>query len=323
MTTGVLLTGFGGPDSLEAVGPFMHNLMGREPSEELVRRVRTRYLAIGGSSPLAEIAAAIAEKLQGVLAANGHDLPVAVGMRYWDPYIGDALASLKEQGCGRIITISLSPFESKVAHGAYREAISEAAERLGGLEIVEAPLVSTLEAFAHYFAVSTAAAITDIQPNDSAIVVFTAHSLPVSDLTENDPYVAGLEAIAQAVAEELGMSIGHEGSGAPIFDEFRAYGSATAPRGWFLVYQSKGNRPGAWLGPDLDDLIEAASTTAVTGLVVVPIGFLTDHMETLYDLDVVAAGAALERGLEFVRAAVPNDDDDVVAAIARAVIGLV
>ncbi len=319
MASGVLLTGFGGPDSLESVGPFMCNLMGTQPSDELVERVCRRYLAIGGSSPLVEIAAEIASDLESALAEKGHEVPVAVGMRYWDPYIGDALMHLKDKGCDRIVTVSLSPFESKVAHGAYREAITEAAERIGGLEIVEAPLVSTLKGFVDFFAGATAASLTEIEPSEGAIIVFTAHSLPESDLREDDPYVAGLEQTADSVAAKLGLDPGEHGPKATVLPGFSAFGSVATPRAWFLVYQSKGNRPGAWLGPDLDELIAATEDTQVKALVVCPIGFMTDHMETLYDLDIVAADKVLQSGLEFVRAPVPNQDPQLVEDIATMV----
>lgn len=318
--TGVLLTGFGGPDSLEAVAPFMCNLMGREPSEELVERVCTRYLAIGGSSPLNEIAGAIARKLESALADAGHDVPVVIGMRYWDPYIEDALRALKDAGCDRVVTVSLSPFESKVAHGAYREAIDAAVRGIGGLEVVEAPLVATLDEYPHFYAMSAAATLNEVEDSKGLVLAFTAHSLPESDLVENDPYVTGLRAVADEVCEHLGLPAGAEGVGDPLFPGFAAYGSATAPRPWFLVYQSKGNRPGAWLGPDIDDLIDAVAGSGAQGLVVVPIGFLTDHMETLYDLDIVAAGRAFDAGLEFLRAPAPNDEDAVVDGMAKAVI---
>jgi ferrochelatase len=232
MKSGVLLTGFGGPDSLESVGPFMCNLMGTEPSDELVERVCRRYLAIGGSSPLTEIAAGIAQDLESKLAEKGDEVPVAVGMRYWDPYIGDALMHLRAKGCDRVVTVSLSPFESKVAHGAYREAIAEAAERIGGLEIVEAPLVSTLKGFVDFFAGATAASLTDIEPSDGAIIVFTAHSLPESDLREDDPYVAGLEETADAVAAKLGLDAGEHGPKSTVLPGFSAFGSVAPPRGF-------------------------------------------------------------------------------------------
>jgi ferrochelatase len=318
MKTGVLVCGYGGPDSLDAVGPFMKNLMGFEPTPELLERVKRRYLAIGGASPLTGIAIGIAEKLEEALGQQGHPMPVVVGMAYWQPFIADALAHLKDQGCERVIAVALSPFESKIAHGKYRASIDEAAERIGGIEIVEAPLVSELDQYAAYFAGATAVSLTDIKPNEGIIIVFSAHSLPESDLVEDDPYVAGLRQIANSVALRLGLSEGSDGS-FPMIGGIETFGSAEAPRAWYLAYQSKGNRPGAWLGPDLDDVIASLVGTEAKGVVVTPIGFMTDHMETLYDLDIVAAGKALDAGLEFVRTEVPNDHPSLIEAIARSV----
>jgi ferrochelatase len=319
---GVLITGFGGPDSIESVRPFMRNLMGREPSDELVERVTRRYLTIGGSSPLTEIAFAIAEKLGDALVKLGAPMPVAVGMSYWNPTIAQAVAGLVELGCDRIITVSLSPFESKVSQGVCRTMAQEAASQAGGIEIVEAPLIGTLPEFVEYLAGSCSAALTDIEPSDSAIVAFTAHSLPESDLVENDPYVAGLERVAQSVAETMGMGIGFPGAGAPNLGEFRAFGTTEYPRAWFIAYQSKGQKPGTWLGPDLEELIAATAESPFKSIVVCPIGFWTDHMETLYDLDVVAASQALDSGLEFGRAQVPNDDDMIVEAVAKSIVAI-
>jgi ferrochelatase len=319
MSTGVLILGFGGPDSLESVGPFMCNLMGREPSEELVERVCRRYLSIGGSSPIADIAVEIAEKLAGSLEELGVSVPVGVGMRYWHPYIADTLRGLKEVGCDRVVTVSMSPFESKVAQGAYRDAVAEAVAELG-IEVVEGPLVSELPEYVEFFAGSAASAIMDVEPNDGAILAFTAHSLPESDLVEDDPYVSGLRRVADAVADRLGLVEAQEAAGAPMLEGFSAYGSVQYPRAWFLAYQSKGNKPGAWLGPELEDLIDAAAAAPeVTAVIAVPIGFLTDHMETLYDLDIVAAERALDAGLEWQRASCPNADETVIAALAKSI----
>lgn len=321
MATGVLITGFGGPDSLEAVRPFMCNLMDSEPSDELVDRVCARYLAIGGESPLNEIAASIATGLETELANAGHSIPVAVGMRYWQPFIPDAMAMLKDAGCDRIVTVSLSPFDSKVAHGACRDAVRESAQALG-VELTEAPLLSSIPYYADFFAASAAAALTDVEPSDKSLLVFTAHSLPQSDLADGDPYVAGLRDMADQVADKLGLDKGREDAGDPLFSEFRAYGSTTPPRPWFLVYQSKGQRPGAWLEPDLDELIDAAAKTDISAIVVAPIGFVTDHMETLYDLDIVAADRILLADMGYMRAPGPNDEDVFVSAVAQMVIGL-
>ena len=315
-TTGVLLLGFGGPDSLDAVRPFMCNLMDREPSDELVSKVCMRYLAIGGASPLPLIAAEMASGLETRLADRGHPVPVRVGMRYWHPFIDVAFRELLELGCDRIVTVSLSPFESKAASGAYREALEVVRASHPGIEIVEAPLVSELDAFVDFMAGGTAVAIEDIEPSEGAIVVFTAHSLPEADLEDDDPYVEGLQRTAQAIATKLGMGEGRKGAGEAVFGDFRAFGSDEPPRAWFLVYQSKGQRPGAWLEPNLDELIDAAAASEVKALVVTPIGFLTDHMETLYDLDIVAADRALLADLEWMRSPVINEAPQVLDAIA-------
>ncbi len=320
--TGVMLLGFGGPDSLDAVGPFMCNLMGAEPSEELVARVCRRYLTIGGKSPLLEIATAMAAKLEDFLGEAGDEVPVRVGMRYWDPYIEDTMDDLVAAGCERIITVSLSPFESKVAHGAYREALEVALESHPGIEVVEAPLISTLPQFVDFFVTSAAVALEELDDNKAAILAFTAHSLPQSDLVDDDPYVKGLSTVAQDIALKLGLEPGLPGAGKPLLPELQAFGSTLPPRAWFLVYQSKGQRPGMWLGPQIEDLIDAAAQAQASAVVVVPIGFATDHMETRYDLDVVAAERSLDAGMEFVRGAVPNEDDALLHAVADSVSAL-
>ena len=301
----------------------MCNLMGRTPSPELLKRICGNYHAIGGKSPLVDIANDIAEALSGRLRELGHDVPTRVGMRYWDPYIADSLRELAEEGCARIVTVSLSPFESKVASGQYRLAIAEALDSIGEIEVVEAPLVSELPAFADFLSESTLVALSGLASEDKALVAFTAHSLPVADLEADDPYIAGLRRTASAIAERLGWGEGGDGAGEPLLPGFSAFGVAGPSQPWMLVYQSKGARPGEWLEPTLQDLIEAAKDENVASLVVCPIGFMTDHMETLFDLDKIAAAQASDAGLAFVRAPVPNDDELVVNALADAVAELV
>lgn len=315
---GILLLGFGGPDSLEAVGPFMCNLMGREPSDELVTRVCARYEAIGGSSPLAEIAGRIARALEERLAGAGHDVAVRIGMRYWDPFISDALTDLKDAGCERVIGVSLSPFESKVSSGAYREAVAEAIDAIGGMTYVEAPIAGEMPEFAEFLADSAKDALEHV--GDGRIVIaFTAHSLPTSDLVDNDPYPAGLQRVADTIAGAMGLDAGREAAGETLFDSFASFGAESGPTPWFMAYQSKGARPGGWLEPDVDELIDQAAEAGFDAIVVCPIGFITDHMETLYDLDIVAAERAERAGIRFARAAVPNDAPNLVEALGRSI----
>jgi protoporphyrin/coproporphyrin ferrochelatase len=315
--TGVLLQGYGGPKTVADVGPFMRNLMGREPSAELVARIASHYEAIGGGSPLLEIADKIAVALEERLAARGMDVPVRVGMRYWEPYLADTVEQLVALGCDRIVALSLSAFESEIATGAYRRAIEPVLAEHPCVHLLEAPLAAEHEAYAEFFAKSVTEAFAGLP--EGAVVAFSAHSLPLSDLVADDPYVAGIEATARKVAELLGLGAATSEAGAGFSEEFATLGSDEGPHPWYLVYQSKGARPGGWLGPELDALMSGVAEAGAPGVVVCPIGFMTDHMETLWDLDIVAARRAAELGIPFVRAAVPNVDGALLDVLADSV----
>lgn len=320
--TAVMVVGFGGPDCLEAVGPFMCNLMGCEPTDELLERVRRRYLTIGGASPLPAIASELAWTLEAKLAELEHAIPVVIGMRYWHPFIGDVLAGLHHHGIRRVIVVSLSPYESKVATGAYREAFDEALARLPEMEIVDAPPLHTLPGFRGLLVGGTAEALTEIKDHRPSLLVFTAHSLPLDDLDEDDPYVAGLRSVVDGLVSVLQMGQGTELDGTdPGLPGIKAYGCLDEPQAWVFAYQSKGNRPCEWLGPDIDEVVDAVIAGGeYKAIAVAPIGFATDHMETLYDLDVLVADRVLKADLEFVRAPVPNADQLLVDSIADAVV---
>lgn len=295
---GVLLTAFGGPDSLDACEPFMRNLMGREPSKDLVARVRGRYEAIGGCSPLPKVASGIADALGEAL---GDDVPVVAGMRYWDPLIAQALADLAARGVERVIMLSLSPFESKVSSGAYRAAAKEALAGLPGMELVETAHLGGVEGYwdAHAAACGEALSGLGWAGYESPLVLMTAHSLPAEDLDEDDTYVTGLERCASEVAARAEL----DGKGVA----------------WAFRYQSKGDRPGEWLGPMVEQAVQSAPAQGHDAVAVCPIGFLTDHMETLYDLDIELAGRARAVGLGFARAAVPNAEPAMIAAMSALV----
>ena len=319
--TGVLLQGYGGPATLADVGPFMRNLMGREPSPELIARISANYEAIGGGSPLLGIADEIAQALSHRLAARGLDLPVSVGMRYWEPYLAPALAKLVAEGCDRVVALSLSAFESKIATGAYRKAIAPVLAENPSVRVVQAPLAAEHDAYAEFFARSLATALAELP--EGAIVAFSAHSLPLSDLVENDPYVVGIEATAAKVARLLGLGAQRKDAGARLADGFATLGSDEGEHPWYLVYQSKGARPGEWLCPELGTLIDGASASGSPGIAVCPIGFMTDHMETLWDLDIVAKERAAEQGVPLVRAAVPNADPMLLDVLADSIAKLI
>lgn len=310
---GVVIVAFGGPDCLDAVGPFMCSLMGREPSPDLLARTRARYEQIGGASPLHATARALATSVGAALAESGEPLPVEVGMRYSQPLIADAVESLASQGVERIVMVSLSPYEAAVTHGEYRAAL-ESAATARGIEVLDAPVLSATPAFVDLQTDAAQAALAGA--GDGAPLVFSAHSLPRADVEADDSYVRGLEAAAAEVASRLGLAAGSRGE---VLPGIEAFGTREGARPWLVAYQSKGARGGEWLGPDLDDVIDAVAAQDLRGIVVVPLGFATDHMETCYDIDVVSAGRAAERGIAFVRSTLPNADPVLAAGIARAV----
>ncbi|MBN1193565.1 MAG: ferrochelatase [Coriobacteriia bacterium] len=312
--TGVLLTAFGGPDSVESVGPFMSRFMGREPSAAVVASAQDKYRAIGGSSPLPRVAAAIAAALERHLADLGHDIVVRAGMRYWEPSIECAVDELVEEGARRIVMASLSAFESKVTCEAFRSAAADAVRQAGIVDLREAQMLSGAPQYRDFFGHACAQALSDglaARP----LVVMTAHSLPVEDVCDDDPYSGGLREVSEAVAAIAGLC-----EGADFVDDERlpgvvAFGALEGRAPWLLAYQSRGARPGEWLGPDLGRVMEVAAGSGYDGIVVVPVGFAIDHMETLWDLDLEAAEQARSLGIGFVRTAVPNDDDSLVDAL--------
>lgn len=315
---GVLLTAFGGPDSLDAVGPFMARFMGREPSPALVESAREKYRAIGGSSPLPATAAAVASSLEHHLLDRGRDVPVRAGMRYWEPSIERAIGELAAEGVGRVVMVSLSAFESKVTCESYRVAAHRAAGDMEYLTVCEAPPLHRAPQYRDFFGHACAHAL-EHSGTRRPLVMMTAHSLPLADVAEDDPYVSGLAEVSDAVAAVAGLAPGRLFSDDERLPGVSAFGSLDGPVAWLQGYQSKGARPCAWLGPDLEGVMTRAAHSGYTGIVVVPVGFAIDHMETLWDLDVDAAERAVTLGLDFVRTPVLNDHDDFTEALLWAV----
>lgn len=315
--TAVLLIGYGGPHSLDAVEPFLTRLMGRPPDPGLLEQVTRRYLTIGGSSPMLPIAKLIAEGLEERLTTRGHAVPVTFGMRYAPPLIGEVMGALHESGIRRIVTVSLSPYESAISTGACRAAIGEACAVMPDVEVAATELLHTLPAFNGLLIGGAAGAIHDLKDVSPKLVVFTAHSVPVTDDGQDDPYVSQLRDVLDRVVSGLQMAEGTElDGGAPELPGIAAYGNLGDPQPWVFAYQSKGRRPGPWLGPDLDDVIDAAIEGGFAGVALCPIGFAIDNMETRYDLDVVAADRLLGADIEYSRAGLPNDDPLLLDAIA-------
>lgn len=319
--TAVLLMAYGGPDCLDAVGPFMCDLTGREPGPEMLARIQARYAAIGGKSPLPEIAHGFAAALEAKLAEVDLAVPVVVGFRYAPPKIGEVLEGLYEAGIRAVVGVSLSPFESKSTSTAYSGAVDEALDRLPGMRVVYAPAFATLPEFAALHERSLRSALDSLDaPGDRILTAFTAHSLPVADLETPERYVAGLREVSSTIALEVGFAPGADFSASERLPGIAAFGAPDSARPWVLAYQSKGQRAGDWIGPDIADVMEIAAREGFEGIAVSPIGFATEHMETRYDLDVVETERASRLGLQFARGAAPNSAPELVDAVAASVL---
>jgi ferrochelatase len=264
MKTGVLLMAHGTPTSLDEMPEYLRLVRGgRPPSPELVEEMRHNYAAIGGRSPLTAITVAQAEALRARLDA---DFAVAVGMRNWRPFITDALKELADEGAERIIGIPMAPQFSTLSVQKYADAALSALPSGVRFEAVRSfathPLL--LEAFAER--------VRQASPEADEEIVFTAHSLPVRVIEAGDSYAEEVAATARGVADRCGLG------------------------SYALAYQSAGRTPDPWIGPDLSELVRARAREGRRRFLAVPIGFVCDHTEILFDIDVQAATAARDCG---------------------------
>ena len=262
--TAVLLMAHGTPASLDEMPEYLRLVRGgRPPSDDLIAEMRHNYAAIGGRSPLTDITRAQRDALQERL---GPGIPVAAGMRNWTPFIAEAIEALVAAGARRLIGIPLAPQFSTLSVRKYVDAARAALPDGIRFDPVESfhlhPLL--IDAFAERLCAA--------QPEPDERIVFTAHSLPVKVVESGDPYAEEIAATARAVAERAGVA---------RFER---------------AYQSAGRTPEPWIGPDLGAVIEQLSRGGARKVLVVPIGFVCDHTEILYDIDIQAARIAREAG---------------------------
>jgi ferrochelatase len=279
----VLMIAFGGPESMDEVRPFLRRVLeGRPVSEARFEEVVDHYAKVGGRSPLTEVTRAQAAALQVGLEAAGLPLPVEVGMRNSPPYLRDTIGALHARGCQRVLGLIMAAHQSPASHGRYRQAIDAALGELG----VRRPQISYTRGFHDHpgFIAANADRVREARtrlPEDvrgQALLVFTAHSIPAA-LATGSPYVPELEQGAALVADAL------------VAREYR------------LAYQSRSGSPrDPWLEPDVNALIRHQATRGTRAVVLCPIGFLCDHVEVLYDLDVEAAATAREVNVALSRA---------------------
>lgn len=294
---GVLLLAFGGADSIENVEPFVRNVLKNRPvTPELLEKARERYRLIGGKSPLLDITRAQASAVEEILKGKGLDWKVYVGMRYWAPYIKDTLEQMKADGVNGIVTVIMSTFCSLATTGAYELIVEKTLRDMNaGMSFMPLHVWHINPSIISAVAGKINDELPAFQDKNGLLIIFSVHSLPLMAL-EGDPYDMMVYQCAEAVISRIGK-----------FD-------------YKIAYQSKGGGPAEWKGPSTEEVIEGAKKAGKTGVLVVPLGFVADHIETLYDIDILFKGLAEQNGLVFRRSASLNTTTEFIEMVAEQVI---
>jgi protoporphyrin/coproporphyrin ferrochelatase len=290
----ILLLAFGGPRSLDEVEPFLTRLFrGRKPSPEQLERVKERYRLIGGFSPLPEITLKQAKALENSLNSKGYPFKSYVGMRYGQPLIEETLREIIRDGIQEVIAIPMAPFRSRASTGAYIEEVKQAQERLEGkmeISFIEGWHLHPL--FLGAIQEKIEEGLRPFTPEERKRVhsIFSAHSLPKS-LVENEFYVKDMEASVREVLKRIG------------------------PLPWHIAFQSRGMGPEEWLGPDVEFILTELSHQKVREVLIIPIGFVSDHIEVLYDIDIFYREKAESMGMVLRRSPSLNDSERFIEAL--------
>lgn len=299
----LLVLSFGGPEAPQDVVPFLENVTrGRGIPKERLAQVGAHYYRFGGVSPINAQNRALIAALERDFARHGLDLPVYWGNRNWAPYVSDTLARMASDGVERVLVFLTSAYSSYSGCRQYREdlaaAVASGGPELAGLRIDRLRAYFDHPGFVEPMVRSTVAALDSLGPDMSAAaeLVFVTHSLPLG-LAQSSSYVAQHEAVVELVAAGVERATG-------------------ISRDHALTYCSRSGPPAQpWLEPDIDGYLAERRAAGVQAAVAIPIGFVSDHMEVVYDLDTQAAAVAAELGLRFARAATVGVDPVFVAAV--------
>ncbi len=289
---GLLVMAYGGPNNLDEVEPYLLDVRGYRPtSQEIIHEVRERYREIGGRSPILEQTQAQANALESALNVNGKEFKAFVGMRHWHPFIKDVLAEMQAQGIEKAVGVVMAPHYSRMSIGAYYQRLEEA----------NSPItISRIENWhldAGYLNALAGRVLDALQRFPEEVrwevpVIFTAHSLPEKILEWDDPYPVQLRETVSAVMEKLGSQ--------PFEFAYQSAAISTIP----------------WLRPDAGEVIKRLVAKGNKHILLCPIGFVCEHVEILYDIDIVYQNLAKSLGIHLERIEMLNTAPEMIDGLA-------
>ncbi len=292
--TAFVLLAFGGADSVENCESFLKNIFkGRPLSAEVIEKIRERYKLIGGSSPLLDITRAQADAIRTTLKSQwGIDYKGYVGMRFWHPFIKDTLREMAADGVERALAVIMSPFTTLATSGGYNDDVAVAVKELGaGMRVEFIKNWHLRPLFIKALIENLEIELKRFENKKDALVIFSSHSIPMTAL-EGDSYEMQVHQTVDRVVEKTGVD-------------------------YKTAYQSRGAGPRDWMGPSVEEAIESAHKMGKKGVVIVPLGFAADHVETLYDIDILFKGCAESKGLYFARTASMNANEKLMWALSE------
>jgi len=303
--TAVVLMAYGTPRSKEEILPYYTDIRrGRPPTDEQLQDLTNRYEAIGGLSPLKQLTEDQRDALQSELEhLSPGKYQVFLGLKHASPFIEETVTEVVGLGYKKIVGLVLAPHYSSYSIGQYMDRVRAVAEP-AGITVTGIDSWAREEAFIDFLANDMREKLTSLPERTK--VLFTAHSLPQRIIDGGDPYPEELRATAELVAEKVGL---------------------TRWSDWSIAWQSAGRTPEPWIGPDILEVIDSfasqsASDEPIDGVLVSACGFVADHLEVLFDLDIEAAKHAESHGIAFARTACVNANPSVMAALARSVAAL-
>src|SRR5216683_1122156 len=293
----IILMAYGSPNSLDEVGDYLLQVRGgRGSSPDEIEHLKQRYQRVGGRTPLLEITRSQADALEKKLLRDGMPARVSFGMKHWHPFVEDVVEKISADNPPILVGIALAPHYSKLSIGGYEDSVRRGlARQNSSAQFVMVKSWHTQSSLITALSARVSNGLHEMTESGPTIVVFTAHSLPLGAVSIDDPYRAQLLETSQLVANDANVT------------------------DWDFAFQSASGPHGTWLGPSLKEKISELSMKKIKQILVCPVGFVSDHLEILYDLDVEAREYANSLGIALTRVSSLNDDAMFIEALAAVV----